>query len=344
MKKNIFLTLTSVLFSVLIAEFVLRLLPYRGIRHTPNLKSKIQVKPNFLLIEDKTLGWKLGLKGVYQISYDSITLNKVTVDSLGNRWTGNTSKSNLPLVDILGCSFTFGTSVDDSSSYPFQLQKMMPFCQIHNKGVGGYSLLQMFLSLKKDVELGNVPKIAVFNYAHFHNERTPLSKRWIRNLNFYNNLDNKSKFRVAKFNYPYAILDKNKALTIKYIQKENWPSDFWFRDKSYLVDIFNTIYDKLYDKTQEKYLEEISFWLVLEIKRYCSEHNIKLVFTGMTKKSEDFLSKISTQGIDTIFFDVDLSIPNMNLKPFDPDHPSPAAHKLYAQKLFNYLHFQKGYL
>jgi hypothetical protein len=344
MKKNIVLFLTSVLFSVLIAEFILRLSPYKGIRHTPNLKSKIKVKPNYLLVEDKTLGWKLGLKGVYQIYYDSITLNKVTVDSLGNRWTGNTSKNNLPLVYMLGCSFTFGNSVNDSSSYPFQLQKMMPFCQIYNKGVGGYGLLQMFLSLKKDVEMGNFPKIAVFNYAHFHNERTPLSKRWIRNLNYNNNLDNKSKFRVGKFKYPYAILDKNNALTIKYIQKEKWPRDFWFRDKSYLIDIINTIYDKRYDKTQEKELAEISFRIALEIKKYCSEHNIKLIFTGLDKKSEDFLSKISTQGIDTLYFDVDIATPNMNLKPFDPDHPSPAAHKIYAQKLFNYLHSQKRYL
>ncbi len=56
MKKNIVLILTIVLFSVLMAEFVLRDLPFKRSRHSLNLKSKIQVKPNFLLIEDKTHG------------------------------------------------------------------------------------------------------------------------------------------------------------------------------------------------------------------------------------------------------------------------------------------------
>ena len=341
MKKNSILFLTSILFSLLIAEIGLRLSPYKFKRSEFSHFAIMQITPNFLFIYDKDLGWKLGNAGVYKVGVKSFPYYKITVDSLGNRTTGYNSKYAKPQIHLYGCSFTFGQSVNDTLSYPFQLQKKMPAFEIRNKGINGYSLLQMFLALKKDVEKGQVPKVAVFNYANFHNERSPLGKNWIRGRNFNLKFQEKNKYRQNNFNYPFAIIDKNGNLCVKYMSNEHWPQDFWLRDKLYLMDLLNSVFDKIWDKANESYLEEISFRLTSEIKKYCLKHCIKLIFTGMDKKSEVFLGKIAINGIDTLFFNVNIKDPNMNCQPTDSNHPSPKAHKIYAQKLFDFLVLHK---
>jgi hypothetical protein len=190
----------------------------------------------------------------------------------------------------------------------------------------------MFLSLRKEVEIGNKPEIAVFNYADFHIERTPLCYgEWVRAWN-----------SAFQFNYPYATIE-NDSIIIKKMLSKDFHKDFIFRDKSALINLIESIYNIMHDRFIRPDLFSINYKLALEIVRYCSIHDIKLIFAGIDSESLNMLNNLKEYGVETLYYDIDISLPENNCYPIDEYHPNSHVHKIYSEKIIDCLD-KKGWL
>ncbi|NBX81407.1 MAG: hypothetical protein EBQ94_13725 [Flavobacteriales bacterium] len=206
------------------------------------------------------------------------------------------------------------------------LQELNSKAKITNKGVPGYGLFQMYSSLKYDVIAGKKPLIAIFNYATFHDGRTPLVNAYSRDVTsvLHPNLE-KNKKSYLKY------LDFNeKKNIIKSIKITELPKHFMFRHYSALINLINTRIDEnQYSKIQSK-LNRISYLTVIEIKKFCEKNNIKLIFVGLDKDSKNLLNKLKIEGVHVVYFPIDISKPSNNCAPIDPFHPNAKVHKHYA--------------
>lgn len=212
---------------------------------------------------------------------------------------------------------------------------MLPDYSICNRGVSGYSLAQMFLSLKQDVEKGNKPAIAIMNYATFLDERTVLDRSWLNRFKW--SLKNGLKKQVFEVNYPYAKLADNDSLIIDYLKWKDWSEDWVFRDKSALVNVANTAFNNLVLKMRKKDYNRIIMLCIYDIVDYCNQHGIQVVFYGLNRDSEPVFEGIKSHGAITKLSSVDIHITGFNCGPFDPQHPNSKAHKIYSNEVFDCL-------
>lgn len=110
----------------------------------------------------------------FQLS-DEAPISHVSINEFGDRIT---SKQHLidsiskPVIQLYGCSNTFGFSLNDEQTQSYFLQNMLLNYEVQNKGVPAYSLGQMYLHLLKNVNEGRKPNIAILNYSNFHDIRT----------------------------------------------------------------------------------------------------------------------------------------------------------------------------
>jgi hypothetical protein len=90
-----------------------------------------------------------------------------------------------PVIHVIGCSITYGQSVNDHETYPWRLQKRFDRYRIKNYGVGAYSLLQIYLRLKATIERDH-PKAVVLGFHQELEQRNtnPYKYRmyWLRNF------------------------------------------------------------------------------------------------------------------------------------------------------------------
>jgi hypothetical protein len=217
----------------------------------------------------------------------------------------------------------------------YYLQDSLTTCKVRNKGVPGFSLLQIYLRLKKDIDENKAPNIAVINYAKFQEERTPLNNEWIKDFK-YAAIQSGGK-NGFKINYPYATLSLNHQINIHYMEWDKLPKDFFLRDKLAIANLVETIIDKkIYEKIKND-LTLTNYCIATEIIRLCDEHQIKLLFCGIDTDSKELLDKLSADGVQTLYYDIDIGIPENNCHPIDPSHPSLSAHKKYANKIIDAL-------
>lgn len=100
---------------------------------------------------------------------------KVSIDRPGLRRTPTVSRPQREFV-FLGCSFTFGTGVDDEESLPSQFAKWRPRDQVYNFGRPGASPSWSLFSMQRERpdiyrSLGEGPKTVIYTYIEDHLER-----------------------------------------------------------------------------------------------------------------------------------------------------------------------------
>ncbi len=214
---------------------------------------------------------------------------------------------------------------------------MLPNYHVQNKGVPGYGLVQMYLALKSEVEKGNKPKLAVFNYASFQDERTPLSRHWIENFRYA--VVQSGSATNAGMVYPYGTIKEGTtdSLIIGYCHWNDWSKDFLFRDKSAFINLCNTSYTTWHDHKNEALFRTISELTAFKIIAYCKQNGIAVVFAGMTNDTKFLLDKIASKGNHTLLFMVDVMEPGFNCAPLDPGHPNARAHREYAREVYAYI-------
>lgn len=343
--KILLLIIGALAATIAIAEMACRA---AGIRPDKEFHEKnlVTVKPTPLLVKDSLLSWRLNA-GEHTICIDDTPWFSCSINQEGDRVLPplNGKDSNDLRINFYGCSFTFGLSVPDTCHYPLYFQQQMAAngypCVVRNRGVPGYGLVQMFLSLKNDVIQDKKPDMAVFNYATFQDFRTELSRLYCEELNysFFNEFSSVKKDEVVPFPYPEASGD---SMVIVYTTLNELPHFFPMREHSSLVNLLNTRYSEYVDRKNEAQLHALSVKVALALVRYCNQHQIKLVFTGFDKPSAQLLQQLSSAGeVHTLLFKTDMLQDGYNCAPKDQGHPNALAHRQYAQELYEFMAQEK---
>jgi len=343
MIKNVLLSFGIFLLLSFSVEGILR---WKGLQpaHSKESAHAILFKPDSFCVKDDVLGWRLGT-GEFETYQNRTLIYKSRTNGLHNRVTSlnpsSTTFDSSKTIFLYGCSFTFGQSVPDSSNYPFYLQSLLPEYSVQNKAVPAYGLVQMYLSLKQDVEDGRKPDIAVINYAGFQDERTALGLNWTRRFRY--GIEKNTAGKMFAINYPYGRLAKKDSLVIDYCAWANWPKDFPLRNRSAFVNLLNTRYDQWSDEHNKKAFSRVSLLCCNRIMEYCAQHNIKLLFYGLDEDAKPILDSLSGRKAVARLSSVHVIDEGFNCAPLDALHPSAKAHKIYASEVLDCL-LAKGWV
>ena len=227
---------------------------------------------------------------------------------------------------IFGCSFTYGWSLNDQETFPWLLQERFPQYEVVNFGANGYSTVQSLIKLREALAKGRVPKVAILEFASWHDERNLFSRNWQRILAPYN--------KLGLVEYPYARLDHNGKL-IYYTGNVEF-NEFPFMRYSALAAFIEQKYDNL--KDHFSHILQVTQALVLEFANTAKQHNVPAVVAGVTGNRETYamLSFVQENGFKAVNIAVDLKIKENTNYPYD-GHPSASANKQYADKLEAFL-------
>jgi hypothetical protein len=151
------------------------------------MTSKIASLPRKIFKAHPIFGWTLTPGKQVQVHFRTDVIQNV--DALGNRQNpgADTNPANKKLA-IYGCSFTYGTGLADTETYPALLQQALPGVNVINKGVGGHSSVQALLRFRSDIIENNV-NMAIFgiisdhryrNLPHPYRMRAHLSPDWYK--------------------------------------------------------------------------------------------------------------------------------------------------------------------
>lgn len=155
---------------------------------------------------DIELGW---INEPGQIITDNHAFNRSnttqTITDLGSRIANSKVRTGSTKIDIFGCSFTNGgLFLDDTETYPWQLQQLLPQNYIiNNFGVPAYSTYQSLLLARRLLQNGEKPQIVIYGFVDFHEDRNIAAPSWTDGL---------AKGLTYEVELPYSTLDKDSHL------------------------------------------------------------------------------------------------------------------------------------
>lgn len=297
---------------------------------------QIQSEPAFCILPDSSLGFALQ-PGIFTVTINKGHQYTVTHGSDSLRISSEGTKADsLPNAFIMGCSYTYGMGVDDSSTYTWRLQKAFPHYHFKNFGVPGYGTVQSLMQLKRQIAAGNIPKLLILGYAGFHMERNALHPDYRRHLHIgFEQAHERLSERMISSKIPYVDTDSQPFT----IQHEPWQSLYaHWRGREYLalVNFAQNISDKI-DSRQVDPLET-TLTTTRQIQSLCIQHDITFFIAGLTSDpaTEKCLELFRKEGITAINISVDLDDPALNNMPYD-SHPNRLAHSRYAEQLISIL-------
>ena len=299
----------------------------------------IQSKPEGCFIPKENKGIVLN-PGEFSVSIGELnyqvqhTEDSIRVVSL-NQFEDSVVK---PIIQLYGCSFTYGMGVNDEETYPWLLQKQFPLFKIENRGVPGYGQVQLLNQLKGNKSAFEGVKVIVLNYLPFHDERNTLNPVYQHKLNIGYQLSKKQNPKlITDFSYPYATLEEE-SLVLNQLDIEEIENSFFWESSSAL---FHTLFSWLREsRVDEKQDFEVSKALIKEIKIACEEYDIKLVLTMMSndQRSSNLMTYCASIGVHVYDVSIDFNNQEMTNYPYDK-HPNPKAHGIIADKIAP--HFQQ---
>lgn len=322
--SKILLFFTSLIIFIIFIEIGLRVLgftPYKPLNYS------IKINPKICYSAD-SLGIKL-MPGEFDININNGLKYKATHNKYGNRITSKNEVLNFEKkIQVYGCSYTYGTGVNDKETYPFLLQKKYPNYQISNLAVPGYGTLQFYLQLKRNIMNNNIPDIVILNCAEFHEERNLLSKSYLYML-----YQGYEVFETANMKYkiyPQIIDSKNADLDIVYINIFDKYKPMPCRKLSSIINLV-----ELQTIKEPKELKS-SFLLINAISQLCEIHNINLIVTDIANQPERISKFCKEKNINFANISPDFSNKVFSNLPYD-NHPSKEAHQVYSEKMILYL-------
>jgi hypothetical protein len=300
------------------------------------------VIPSHFLHTDNNLGWKNGT-GFYKVYLSNTKdfLFEFNTNSLGNRITSTNyspQNENKPSIHLYGCSSTFGYAIPDTATMGWKLQTKLPNYNVVNKGVPGYGLAQMFLSLQESLSQKDTPRIAIFNYGWFHDIRSPLYEQFSSAI--WSAISHGNKKESFRGNFPYYEL-KNDSLRLNMMPFSEIPKNWPGTEYSAFLIFVNQAF-RFQDDSRIPYLHEINKRLALTICDYCKRNNIIPVFAEMVSLRDmepnyprDIIQEVKKKGICGFSYPIDEGQEKYNCSPKDPSHPNGIAHTIYAETLFD---------
>ncbi|PSB35941.1 hypothetical protein C7B69_05185 [filamentous cyanobacterium Phorm 46] len=329
LKTSAFRLITYLIFPILLsvttAEVALRVAGYKPWQ-IENVDVAVEPKGNFFT-KDSELGYKhlpgkfkVTLNGNYSFNATHLN-NSLRITHPLNTYNQSSTK---PEIWILGCSFTYGWSLNDNETYAWLLQAKLPQYEIVNFGVNGYGTLHSFIQFKEALKQGNKPKIAVIAYAGFHDRRNTLLRARRKQMAAWN--------KLGILLQPDARLDgkDNFTYTMTKLEYDEWP----LMRVSALVNFLEVNYNQFEEGLYKSH--DVSKAIIEEFNRLAEANGVKLVVAGINAGSAKMLEELSQEGIATVDISVNLKIPANNNLPHDL-HPSAVANRQYADKLENFL-------
>ncbi len=171
--------------------------------HAPTSRFASVLHTNARLIRYDSLGISRPAPGPYETDYlirqretrngrEVVSEKTIPVtyhiDSLSRRITPFTNhQPNGKYALFLGCSFTYGEAVSDTSTLPYFFGQQTGY-HPYNYGVSGYSPAQMLALLQTTnlrKQVAEKEGIAIYTYIEDHLARVAPSTRWIANSNGY---------------------------------------------------------------------------------------------------------------------------------------------------------------
>lgn len=294
--------------------------------------------PNSHLSPDNTLGIRLN-SGTYNVTINKKLKYTATHLNNGQRTCGRVEKSSEEQTKIAfyGCSFTYGTGVNDSEVYPFLLQAEFPNLKIENRAVPGYGQAQILINLEQDLKSTNKPDVIILNYLSFHNERNTLNPSYRKKLRMGYQITERDDHEIAKFkcSYPFGSIVENE-LKLEQMSIQEISSTFPLIGYSASMNALQNTWDeRTIDAIED---EKVTLAMIDRIHEICKINKVKLVISTMMndKVTSRLINHCREKSISTVDISVDFSRKGFTNAPYD-QHPSAKAHKLFEKKLHQFM-------
>lgn len=325
------LLLTSVVVGLGVAEFAVR--RQGDVPYAPDNVPDI-IDPGGRLFEpDPRLGYK-HISGDYTITLKDGFQFHVSNDEEGRRRTcpkGEESQHGAAgEIWVLGCSWTFGWSIDDEETFPWRLQALLPKHRILNYGTNGYGTIHGLIQLEEAIEAGQKPQIAMIAYGSFHDDRNTFVRHRRKGVNAWK--------KFGPLIQPYGSLDSNGELEIEMAGTEyaEWP----LQRQSALVHRLERAYNDW--ESAQANSHEVSQAIVERMYSLCRANGIELVMLSMARTPEntDMLEYARELGMPGVDVSLDLR-KNRHLRNLPHDgHPNGEANRMFAERIAGFLEQQ----
>jgi hypothetical protein len=331
--KRLFNTLFIILTTIFLLEIVIRIC---GVTPFEVQKFNIQSKPNFCLIPNSAYGFGLNSgefdvtmnhKIHYTVTHNSDSLRIVSYSKSGI-YTKKTCPEN-SVIDIHGCSFTYGMSVDDSLTFPFLLQKSLPNYRFRNYAVPGFGNLQALIRLQNQVKNQDFPDVVMVSYADFHDERNALNTNYRKSLyHGFLNANENVKPLFGESQIPFYDLKKG----IQYCDWKNMYKNWLGRDYSAAINSLQDAFEKMQNASNDE--KAVTHQILLKIKELCQQNNIKFIVLFITKNESTALTKQFCEQQNIELMDIGLELPSEKYSnlPYDI-HPNKTAHRIFSERI-----------
>jgi hypothetical protein len=231
------------------------------------------------------------------------------------------AESGRPEIWIFGCSFTYGSGLEDDQTFPWRLQRRLPDYEVVNFGMGGYGTLHSLLQFEQALKETR-PKVAVLVYAGFHDLRNTYLRSRRKAVVPYSGL--------GPFAQPYASVgaDGELELHTDALDYRELP----LMRSSALAHLIENAYNALEEKLRDSHA--VSEAIVLEMHRLAQANGTRLVVANIWD-GVAMLEFADRHGIDTL----DLSLPRSPRYTLGPGdgHPNTTATRVYADRLKEFL-------
>ncbi|MCA8979295.1 MAG: SGNH/GDSL hydrolase family protein [Planctomycetes bacterium] len=231
---------------------------------------------------------------------------------------------------ILGCSFTYGWSINDAETFPWRLQEWLPKYRVMNYGTNGYGTVHGLIELEDAIAAGNAPDVAVIAYGSFHDDRNTFVRHRRKGVNAWK--------KFGPLIQPYGSLDSNGELVVEMAGTEyaEWP----LQRQSALVHRLERAYNDW--ESEHANSHAVSKAIVKRMHELAQANGIELVLVGMarTPETEDMVEYAKSLGMEAA--DVSLGLrKNKHLRNLPHDgHPNAEANELFAKKIGGFLQQQ----
>jgi hypothetical protein len=290
----------------------------------PDLIS-FRVEPGGRLYEDDpVIGYRLkpGRFTVYMA--DGFPVQTTHLPSYERATGGGEQSPGRPEIWIFGCSYTYGWSVNDGETFPWLTQQALPSFRVRNFGVPGYGDLQGLQRFREELTQGVNPKMVVLVYAAFHDERNAGLRRWQKSLIRPRNGN------IGPQAQSRATLDSDGNLKVS-----EHPEEFWELPGMRTWSIPHSI-EKRWSKIEANAVptEKISQQIIRNLARETKKAGAVFLLAGIghDPKTESMLRWWEREGGKTADISVNMNENGMRNDPHDC-HPSPQAHRTYADQL-----------
>lgn len=331
MLKKVLKYIPGILGALLIGEILLRLLGFSPYEYN---SFYCESEPKHYLVTDSVFGINT-TPGVFAIDLNGLK-HRVSHTSNNLRSTFPILESNRKM-SVYGCSFTYGTGVEDSSTVCSQLQQRTKDVQVLNFGKPAWGNTQMYLQMKQMFNQGIKMDKVVVNFCDFHLQRNGLSASYRLTLG-----KGVSKLSTLHQSLNDSIPYFNSNFQLKH---EAW-SDVYHeipgRSSLATVNLIQTSKEAIEENKTNEF--QLGIRIFEEMQKLCATNSTPLVVFGITasKTTKEFINELSSKGFDAHYAAIPFDQEGYNLSPFD-QHPNRNAYRLLADRMINKLKKPKEY-